>query len=359
MNKPRILLLTAAGKTGLPTAFQLLEEGFPVTAFVRTKDARSERLKAAGADICVGSLTDVDDMRKAMAGVRRAYFNTPAEGAHLRIASVFATVAAEQRLEAVVAMSQWLANHKHPSLHTRETWLGDRLLALLPGTAVTTLNPGFFVDNDMQPLAFAAQLGLLMLPYGNGRNAPPSNEDIAAVAAEILARPEGHAGQTYRPTGPTLLSGEDMAEILSTVLGRKVRYSNTPIAIVLKVMKGFGFSDFLIAQSEQYYRDYQQGAFAVNAPTDVVRRITGREPEDFETIARRYAVKNPDAKPSFGTLLKLMALMPLWMVRPAPKTAPHLAKDDFSHAKGVSLSVNSSEWHHSHDPQPARGGAGA
>ena len=45
MNKPRVLVLTAAGKTGLPTALQLLSEGFPVTAFVRREDKRSERLE--------------------------------------------------------------------------------------------------------------------------------------------------------------------------------------------------------------------------------------------------------------------------------------------------------------------------
>jgi NAD(P)H dehydrogenase (quinone) len=76
------------------------------------------------------------------------------------------------------------------------------LFALLPGTAVTTINPGFFADNEMQVLPFVAQFGQLGLPYGTGLNAPPSNEDMARVVAEILARPEGHAGKTYRPTGP-------------------------------------------------------------------------------------------------------------------------------------------------------------
>ncbi len=59
MNKPRILVLTAAGKTGMPVALQLLDEGFPVTAFVHKADQRSERLKAKGANIVVGSLTDM------------------------------------------------------------------------------------------------------------------------------------------------------------------------------------------------------------------------------------------------------------------------------------------------------------
>ena len=62
MSKPRILVLTAAGRTGMPVVLQLLDEGFPVTAFVHKADQRSERLKAKGADIVVGSLTDINDM---------------------------------------------------------------------------------------------------------------------------------------------------------------------------------------------------------------------------------------------------------------------------------------------------------
>jgi nucleoside-diphosphate-sugar epimerase len=72
MNTPRILVLAAAGRTGMPVALQLLDEGFPVTAFVHQADQRSERLKAKGADIFVGSLTDINDMRTAMAGARSA-----------------------------------------------------------------------------------------------------------------------------------------------------------------------------------------------------------------------------------------------------------------------------------------------
>jgi len=348
VNKPRILVLTAAGKTGMPITVQLLSEGFPVTAFVHKEDHRSERLKALGADIVAGSLTDLTDMRRAMAGVQRAYFCIPFVDGNLKASTVFTVVAAEQQLEAVVAMSQWLANPYHPSVHTREVWLADQLLALLPGTDVTTINVGFFADNDLQPLVFAAQFGLFMMPYGTGRNAAPSNEDIAAVSAKILAHPGGHAGKTYRPTGPKLLSPQDMAATLAKVLGHTVRYVDTPIWMMSKVIKGMGFSDFFIAQFQQYVLDYQQNAFAENAPTDVVRSITGREPEDFETIARRYAANMPDAKRNLGTQLKLMAQMPLWMLRPSPKTDRYLSKSDFSDQHHISLSANSPEWRAAH-----------
>ena len=349
MSTPQILVLTAAGKTGLPVTLQLLDEGFPVTAFVHTEDARSERLKMKGAEIVVGSLTDIDDMRKAMAGVRRAYFCVPPAEGNLKAAAIFTAVAAEQQLESVVVMSQWLSNPNHPSVHTREVWLADRLLALLPGTDMTFINVGFFADNDMQSMAFTAQFGMLMLPYGSGLNAPPSNEDIAAVIAEILARPEGHAGKTYRPTGPTLLSPQDMATIFSNVFGQKIKYVDAPLWMMVKVMKGMGIPDFLIAQTLEYYHDYQQGAFALGAPTNVVLKITGKEPEDFETIAQRYAASMPDARRSFRTQLRLMAMLPIWLLRPGPRTTPYLALGEFSDRKHVALSADSSEWRHSHE----------
>ncbi len=349
MKKPSILVLTAAGKTGMPVALQLLSEGFPVTAFVHKEDARSKRLKAKGADIVVGSLTDIDDMRKGMAGVQRAYFCTPFVEGNLKAAAVFTAVAAEQKLASVVAMSQWLSNPNHPSLHTREVWLADRLLELLPGTDVTFINPGFFVDNEMQVLPFTAQFGLLMLPYGSGLNAPPSNEDMARVAAEILARPEGHARKTYRPTGPKLLSPQDSAAIFAKVLGRKVTYINTPMWILARVMKGMGFSSYFIAQFKQYVSDYQKNAFAVNAPTNDVRTVTGKEAEDYETIARRYVADNPEATPRFATQFKLIMVMLISMFRPSPKTVPSLALREFSDPTHAVLSADSSEWHQSHD----------
>jgi uncharacterized protein YbjT (DUF2867 family) len=350
IGKPRILVLTAAGKTGMPVTLQLLDEGFPVTAFVHRADHRSDYLRAKGARVVVGSMTDINDIRAAMAGARRAYFCASNEAGYLKAAAIFTVVAAEQNLEVVVAMSQWLANPNHPSIHTREVWLADRLFALLPGTAVTTINPGFFADNEMLVLPVVAQLGQLSLPYGSGKNAPASNEDMARVVAEIIARPDGHAGKTYRPTGPKLLSPEDIAASLGKVLGRNVTYRNTPVQMASKVLRNL-MSPFLVASYSQYVIDYQKNAFGVNAPTDVVRNITGREAEDFETIARRYVAATPEARPSFAIKLKLMLEMIVSLLRPAPETAPYLALDEFSDKSHAAFSADDPEWRRSHDQQ--------
>jgi len=106
-----------------------------------------------------------------------------------------------------------------------------------------------------------------------------------------------------------------------------------------------------LAVYEQYVIDYQKNAFAVNAPTDVVRRITGREAEDFETIARRYVATTPGARQSFAIQFKIMLRMIISMLRPAPRTAPYLALGEFSDRKHVAFSADSSEWRQSHEQQ--------
>ena len=106
-----------------------------------------------------------------------------------------------------------------------------------------------------------------------------------------------------------------------------------------------------LAIMEQYAIDYQKNAFGVNAPTDVVRRITGREAEDFETIARRYVATTPGARRSFAIQFKSMLRMIISMLRPAPRTAPYLALGEFSDRKHVAFSADSPEWRQSHEQQ--------
>ncbi len=72
-NKPRILVTSAAGRTGPAAVLELLRKGFPVRAFVRRNDVRSEKLRKAGAEIFVGDLFDLSDLRNALVDVQRAY----------------------------------------------------------------------------------------------------------------------------------------------------------------------------------------------------------------------------------------------------------------------------------------------
>lgn len=358
-DNPKILVTSAAGKTGLPTAMQLLKQGFPVRAFVRQNDYRAERLRSAGAEIFVGDQYRLADMRKAMIGVKRAYHCAPTAPNGLHFSNVFAVAAHENRIEHIVTLSQWLSQPEHPSLFTREVFLNDRILALLPDATLTTINVGWFADNYFMVLEPAAQLGLWTMPLGDGdqaKNAPPSNEDIAAVAAGALADPAHHAGKTYRPTGPALVSPNDIAAAMGRALGRKVRYLDIPEAMFLKALAALrpaNFSEDAVSQLQLYADEYRRGTFAVGGPSDAVEKVGGRKAEDIDTIARRVVAERPEARRSFGNTSRAVLNFMKILATPKPDTAAIVRRKGHVLLDGPQLCQDNAEWRASHGPVPS------
>jgi uncharacterized protein YbjT (DUF2867 family) len=292
MIKPRIVVTGATGKTGSIVSAELLKAGYPVRAMVHREDGRSARLKALGAEILVAEMSDVERVVEALDGVQRAYYCPPIDPYAIQGAVAFAIAAKEAQIEHIVGLTQWLASPSHPSLMTRQSWLIDRLFSMTPGAAHTIVNPGFFADDYLVPIGLAANLGIFPWLYGNSRNAPPSNEDIARVAAAVLMDPARHAGKSYRPTGPELLGSNEMAEAIGRAVGRRVRAVPAPVWLFMKSARIAGLPIDALSNIRYYVEDHKNGAFESGAPTTDVLDVTGRPPEDFETIARRYAAQS-------------------------------------------------------------------
>lgn len=346
MNQPTILVTAATGNTGFPTAMQLLERAYPVRAFVRKESERSKRLRAMGAEIFVGSLDDIGDIRRALVAVQRAYFCPPILPGLLDKTVIFATAAQEMNLEFVVAMTQWTADPQHHSIHTRQHWLGDNVLRQMSGVQSAFINPGWFADNYLAAPELITQFGLLPMPLGEGLNAPPSNEDIARVVVGILENPAPHAGQAYRPTGPKLLSPQEIASALSAATGRKVKYINVPLSMFGKIGRGLGLPDYTTGQVLHYLADYQRNTFGKGAPTNVVEEIGGLPAEDFETIARRYLA--PSMKRTVGTKIGASHRMMMGMTKGVSNLKVISRVDDFN-LTNPTYSADSMAWLETHE----------
>jgi NAD(P)H dehydrogenase (quinone) len=348
MSKPRILVTGPTGKTGGPAVLGLLAKGFPVRAMVRARDARAKRLADHGAEIVVGSLESFRDLAVAMDGVTRAYFCPPLEPGTLRRATLFAEAAREAKLETVVQLSQWVADAAHPAVHSREKWLTNRVLSRLSDVGVITVQPGWFADNYFAVIGQAAQFGLFGLPLGQGLNAPPSNEDIAHVIVACLANPAPHIGKSYRPTGPALLSPSDIAGAVGEALGRRVKYQDVALPIFLRAAVSLGVSEFVISQLYWFLQDYQAGAFAVGAPTNVVQEVAGTPPEDFLSIARRYVRASPHvARGVAGALREVSGLVSALTAR-KPDVSRIEARLGAPQIDGYVLAKDSSDWMATH-----------
>jgi NAD(P)H dehydrogenase (quinone) len=352
MTLPKILVTSAAGKTSFATAMQLLEKGYPVRAFVHRQSHRADLLRNAGAEIFVGNMHDIRDVREALTDIQRAYYCPPFSPNNLHTNMVFA--ADEAQLETVTVLTQWFAHSTHPSVITREHWLTDQVLSWMPNVDVVTINPALFADNYFYVLPMIAQLGIMPLPLGDGSslNAPPSNEDTARVAVGTLIDPTSHIGKSYRPTGPELLSVVEMAKIFAKVLNRPVKYMEIPAKMFLKAGIAQGLPINQVAHLAHYYFDeHQRSALTVNAPNDTVLEIGGRAPEDFETITRRYCAERPEAVQTFSNKLKAMQFFAKMLMTPVPDLHDYEQQQDYPLIKEADYSSDSDEWLTAHDQQ--------
>ena len=97
-----------------------------------------------------------------------------------------------------------------------------------------------------------------------------------------------------------------MAKAVGRAVGRSVRVVPTPTWLFMKAARMSGFSIDVLSGVRYYIEDHKRGAFEVGAPTSDVFDVTGRQPEDFETIARRYAAQ-PSNQRNFSNWLREFA----------------------------------------------------
>jgi NAD(P)H dehydrogenase (quinone) len=275
MPMTRILVTTANGDTGRPMIEYLLKSGLQVRAMVRKDDARAQRLRDAGAEVVFGDLLIFRDVRAALEGVRRAYFNFPVGEGLVEAAVMFAQAAKEESLEAIVNMSQIQSRPRARSKATQNHWLSEQIFDW-SGVPTTNLRVTFF----MEWLTYIAELiryGRYVMPFdADSRFAPIAGRDIALTAATILAKPEEHGGRTYTLTGPVEYSHQELAAEVSRVLAKDLPFEQVTVTTFLDLI-GIPDDTARLRHFEAVTIDQREGRLAGvsnAAPTIIGQRLS-------------------------------------------------------------------------------------
>jgi NAD(P)H dehydrogenase (quinone) len=278
MSSRRILVTGATGETGGYTTDLLLEEGFAIRALVHKADERSDKLKARGAEIVVGDLLELDDVRSALKDVNAAYFVYPIRPGLIDATAYFAQAAKDAGLDGIVNMSQISARYESKSHAARDHWIAERVFDW-SGVPVTHIRPTFFAQWLTYPhnRKHILERGVISVPLGSGRHAPIAAEDQARLIATILADPAPHKGQIYSLFGPVEMDQAGIAKVVGEVLGRPVDYEPITIDTYRMRLEGAGvMRPFLIQHLCAVAQDYRDGIFA--GTDDVIGRVTGKPP---------------------------------------------------------------------------------
>jgi NAD(P)H dehydrogenase (quinone) len=351
MTRPTILVTGATGKTGGAIARQLLRENWPVRALVHAEDSRSEILRRSGAEVVIADMFDAEQLKRALQGVQRAYYVTLFKPGLAQAAKAFADAASLTGLETIVQLSQWLSHPAHPSIQTRETWQVDQAFAALHGTDHIIVNPGMFADNFLRVIDFGSLLYFYPVLTGTSSSAPVANEDIAKVVVALLKKPHGHAGRRYRPTGPRLLNGREMAQAVAKAVGHAVVPIDLPMWMFRKAARMSGAHIHEVYNYGYYLQEHRRGTFSLaGGVTDVVERLTGAPAERFEVTAVRYAAM-PFAKQNLANRLNAFLRFNVLPLYPGHDLAAYERQGGFVSTGDTSLAIDSDLWMRDHMAQ--------
>nr|WP_246315788.1 NAD(P)H-binding protein [Kineococcus aurantiacus] len=229
----------ATGDVGTHLVTELTTRGTPFRVLCRRPD-QVRAFTDRGVEAVLGSFEDGASLREAMRGCDQVFLNTPPglEQFRQNRDAVDAAVAAGVRH--VVKVSASDANPRSAIPWARDHALADEHLRR-SGLAWTRLLPGAFTKNLLVE-ASAIRRGWLPQTSGHGATAWIDVADVAAVGARVLTDPAvqggtGEDGRTYRLTGDRPLSYPEVAGVLTTVLGRRVRYVHVPAPAFYGVLR--------------------------------------------------------------------------------------------------------------------------
>ena len=229
----RILVTGATGDQGRAQVELAVERGVPVRAGVHRRAVGSW---AAGVDPVPMDFEDEASVARAMQGVDTVFANFPSssfnEGARLvAAAATAASAAASAGVRLIVLNTSQPVRDEPLGFHGHDVRLAMREALRRSAVPVVTLQPVVFMGNLLQwayrPIV---EEGIFRYPHRPELEvAWICQRDLAALMFAAAARPE-LAGRVFDVGGPELLRGDDVARILSRVIGRPVRFVSQPIA---------------------------------------------------------------------------------------------------------------------------------
>src|SRR6201998_1803006 len=191
-----------------------------VRAMVHRDDSRADALRALGADVIAGDLTNPVDVSAAIFGIGRMFFNMSVSADYLAATAVVCAAADDGGgLDVLVNMSQMTvsqmtATSTEESRQQRLHWLAEHVIDW-SGLPAVHIRPTVFLDNPLFTVLAARAIrdtGQLALPFGSGRTSPVAATDVAAVVAAVLRAPQDHLGAVYELTGPAALDIDELAD---------------------------------------------------------------------------------------------------------------------------------------------------
>lgn len=236
-----ILVSGATGRQGGAVIQHLLKKKVAVKALSRTPDSISAQFLAAkGVTVVKGDMADPQSLFAAMKGCDgvfsiQNYFEYGA-GKEIQYGKNMADAAKESKISHFIYNSVCNADSNTGVPHFETKNVIEQYIKSIDLPA-TILRPVKFMENYYIPQVFKGILnGKLFDSIKPGKKHQlVAVDDIGACAVNAFLNPDQYIGRVIEIAGEEL-SNEEIAETMSRVLGRTVKFKRLPMPVVKLVM---------------------------------------------------------------------------------------------------------------------------
>ncbi len=278
-----ILVTGATGQIGKMVVENLLKRGLPVRAFVRNEQALHD-VDYSKLEKAVGTFEDIDSLENAMAGVDRLFLVARDNPDQVKQHENVIGAAERTGVKHIVKLSAYGAAEDSPIALMR--WHAETERQLQKSSMEWTfLRPHLYMHNLLRFGPAVAEQSAFFAPMGKDRFGFIDVRDIADAAGKVL-RTHGHEAKVYTLTGPSVVSYMEIAQYLSAILGKTVKYN----AITQET-----FYQQQLSKGTPEWRAYDLAHIADAYPgkrkeriTNDIYNILGRPARSMDTFLRDY-----------------------------------------------------------------------
>lgn len=284
-----ILVIGATGPQGYPVAEKLIEAGFNVRALVRNP-AKAENLAAKGVEIIKGDLEDAASVTNAMNGQDGVFmlisFFT---GTHAQAKTVIdaAATANVSRIVWNVAGRILPFDTGNPAVDKWRPILADLELSGIPFTA---LQPTVYMENFLIPAIAqeVAENNVLAYPMPEAVRCQWISHQDAAAYVVAAFKVDNRDNLLIEVGGPEKLSGAQIAERFSNVLGREITFRPMPPEEFAQIIAYGGNEEAVVSHYRNIFANPE--IMTTNVDFRKTLEVLPIIPMTFEDFTRLYKV---------------------------------------------------------------------
>src|SRR5271155_436937 len=281
-----IVVTTPTGDIGSQVLANVLKSDEKVRVIARDPSSLPDSARSR-VEVVTGSHGDATVVDKAFEDADAVFWLTPPDPQAKSVEAAyvgFTRPAAEafkkhgvRRVVAITALGRGTPWADRAGYVTASIAMDDLIAST--GVALRALCNPSFMDNIVRQAAAIANRGMFFSPIDGDRKLPSvATRDIAATASRLLLDDTWSGVSDVPLLGPEDLSFNDMAQIMSEVLGTEVRFQQIPFEAYKDRFVGFGMSDAMA-------QGMTDMAWAKNEGLDnaVVRTAENSTPTSFRT----------------------------------------------------------------------------